>query len=60
MDNIEEKLTQIKERIAQYELCNVYNMDETGLFYNMAPNKTIARFQIEGILELILSNYSRI
>lgn len=50
MENTEEKLAQIKERIAQYELCDVYNMDETGLFYNMAPDKTIARRQIEGIL----------
>ena len=32
----------------KYSLCDVYNMDETGLFYAMAPNCTIAFRQIEG------------
>jgi len=48
MDGIEEDLAEIKRKIAQYELKDVYNMDETGLFYNMAPDRTIASRQIEG------------
>ena len=32
-----------------YDLEDVKNMDETGLFYNLAPDKTIARRQIEGM-----------
>jgi hypothetical protein len=48
MDGIEEDLEHIKQRIACYDLNDVYNMDETGLFYNLAPDTTIARRQIEG------------
>ena len=32
----------------QYPLHDIYNMDETGLFYSMAPDRTIASRQIEG------------
>ena len=38
----------IKETIAQYQPQDVYNMDETGLFYNLASDITISRRQIEG------------
>jgi hypothetical protein len=48
LDGIEENLAKIKAKIAQYEPKDVYNMDETGLFYNMAPDRTIASRQIEG------------
>jgi hypothetical protein len=48
MENIEETLEHIKNRIKEYKLCDIYNMDETGLFYNLAPDTTIARQQIEG------------
>ena len=48
MDGIEEQLEKIKSEIGRYDLENVYNMDETGLFYNLAPDKTIAQRQIEG------------
>ena len=48
MEGIEERLAAIKERIAAYNLCDIYNMDETGLFYMMAPGKTIGSRQIEG------------
>jgi Tc5 transposase DNA-binding domain len=46
MEGNEEK--EIKTKIAQYELEKVYNMDETGLFYKLAPDTTIAQRQIEG------------
>ena len=48
MQNIEEELQHIKHIIAQYTPDDIYNMDETGLFYNLAPDKTIAQRQIEG------------
>lgn len=48
MENIEERVSEIKRKIASYDLNDVYNMDETGLFYNLAPDTTIARCQIEG------------
>jgi DDE superfamily endonuclease len=48
MQNIEEELQHIKHIIVQYAPDDIYNMDETGLFYNLAPDKTIAQRQIEG------------
>jgi hypothetical protein len=48
MTDIEDTLAVIKEKIARYEPKEVYNMDETGLFYNLAPSTTISRRQIEG------------
>ncbi|CAG8686848.1 10599_t:CDS:2, partial [Dentiscutata heterogama] len=34
--------------INHYSLCDIYNMDETGLFYSLAPDHTFASRQIEG------------
>jgi DDE superfamily endonuclease/Tc5 transposase DNA-binding domain len=48
MENIEEKLNQIKASIKCYALEDIYNMDETAYLYNLAPDKTIAQRQIEG------------
>ena len=48
MDNIEDQINEIKAKIASYSPEDVYNMDETAYFYNLAPDKTIARRQIEG------------
>ncbi|CAG8645566.1 5375_t:CDS:2, partial [Dentiscutata heterogama] len=31
-----------------YSLCNIYNIDETGLFYSIAPDCTIMSCQVEG------------
>jgi len=41
-------LAAIKVEIASYEPKDIYNMDETGLFYNMPPDSMIARQRIEG------------
>ena len=49
VEGYEEQLARIKERILPYDVEDVYNMDETGLFYNLAPDKTLARRQIEGM-----------
>src|SRR5438046_6851406 len=48
MAGTEERVAEIKAKIASYSLEDVYNMDETAYFYNLAPNKTIARQQVEG------------
>ena len=45
---VQAALAAIKVEIASYEPKDVYNMDETGLFYNMPPDSTIARQRIEG------------
>jgi hypothetical protein len=40
MDVIEESLPQIHLTLDQYERRNIYNMDETGLFYRMQVSAT--------------------
>jgi Tc5 transposase DNA-binding domain len=52
MEGIEELLKNIRAKINEYDKENVYNFDETGVFYRMAPDKTIAQRQIEGIFAL--------
>jgi hypothetical protein len=48
MDGVEDQLAILQERFKVYSHRDIYNMDETGLFYNLAPDKTISRRQIEG------------
>jgi Tc5 transposase DNA-binding domain len=50
IEGIEEQLKTIRAKIKEYDLDDVYNFDETGVFYRMAPGKTIAQRQIEGFL----------
>ncbi|KAI1000312.1 hypothetical protein K3495_g7883, partial [Podosphaera aphanis] len=45
---IEEALPRLQEQLSHFALKDIYNMDETGLFFRMAPDKTIAKRQIEG------------
>ena len=50
MTGIEEQMQVLRTKIASYNRDDVYNMDETGLFYNLAPDTTIASRQIEGLI----------
>ena len=34
---------QLQEELAAYSLNDIYNMDETGLFYKLLPNQTLAK-----------------
>jgi hypothetical protein len=34
--------------VAGFELCDVYNTDETGLFYRLTPNSTLATGSVRG------------
>jgi hypothetical protein len=54
MEGLEEKIAYLKLRTLEYRLCDIYNMDETALFYNLCPDKTIAREQIEGLKKVFL------
>lgn len=38
---------EIKHQFSEYSLHDQYNTNETGLFYNIPPNSTIARNAIE-------------
>lgn len=46
---IVEALPQLIAATDRYALGDIYNMDETGLFYKMAPTSTIARDEVEGL-----------
>jgi len=49
MDIVETGRTKLKEITSKYERKNIFNMDETGLFFSMAPDRTIASTQIQGV-----------
>lgn len=49
MTGIEEHMQILQAKISSHNHDDVYNMDETGLFYNLVPDKTIASRQIEGL-----------
>ena len=53
MTGIEEPMQIIRAKISSYDYDDIYNMDETGLFYNLAPDATIASRQIEGMTSII-------
>ena len=39
IDAVEPKIEKIRKKIAEYDEDNVYNMDETGLFFKCLPNR---------------------
>ena len=45
---IRDHLPGIIEEVKKYRHCDVFNMHETGLFYRMAPDKTIATKNLKG------------
>ncbi|CAG8794240.1 3908_t:CDS:2, partial [Dentiscutata erythropus] len=45
---IERNLSKLRTIISEYTTRDIYNIDEAGLFYRMALDKTIAKRQIEG------------
>ena len=46
-DIAEERLS-LQQVLAEYDLENIYNADETGLFYRMEPNQTLSTSSIAG------------
>ena len=42
LDQVENGRKKLQELIAAFNLENVYNADETGLFFRLGPNKTLA------------------
>ena len=38
----------IKTLVSQYMSCDVFNMDETSLFYRLEPNCTLAMKRLSG------------
>lgn len=44
-----EEQPKIVKKLKEFRLQDIYNMDETELFYRMAPDHTIAQHQISGL-----------
>jgi hypothetical protein len=49
LEAIRSELPALQKIIAQFDPSDVFNMDETGLFYCMAPDRTIASRQLGGM-----------
>jgi len=41
-ETVDEWRIKVKQLISSYEPRNIYNADETGLFYKILPNKTLS------------------
>ncbi|XP_022865448.1 CENP-B homolog protein 2-like, partial [Olea europaea var. sylvestris] len=48
MENIENALPGIQSKLDQFQLKDIYNMDETGLFYRLEADHSLATKQLEG------------
>jgi hypothetical protein len=48
IDDLPTFRTELKSLIAQYDLNDVYNADETALYWKLEPNKTLSRGPITG------------
>ncbi|KAG2214837.1 hypothetical protein INT45_007997 [Circinella minor] len=46
--DIQTQISKIKEKINEYGLSNVYNFDETALFYAQVPRRTISKTPLSG------------
>ena len=43
MDDVELEIAILREKIKKYDPNNVYNMDETGLFFKVLPNRSYVK-----------------
>lgn len=48
LEAVRNELPLIKEKVRQYQPKDIFNCDESGLFYKMAPDKTIAQHRLPG------------
>ena len=47
-ESVESGRDKLKELLKDYQLKDIYNMDETGLFFRLEPNKTLASKTVKG------------
>ncbi|CAI5713874.1 unnamed protein product [Hyaloperonospora brassicae] len=45
---LEERLPKMRAQLDQYNAADIYNMDETGLFYRMQVDSSLSTHQLEG------------
>ena len=43
VDAVEPKIEKIRQEIKKYDIDNVYNMDETGLWFKTLPNRSYVK-----------------
>ncbi|CAG8804222.1 1741_t:CDS:2, partial [Gigaspora rosea] len=48
LESLPNERIKLQNLLSQYELEDVYNADETGLFYRMLPNQTLAKRPVAG------------
>ncbi|CEG50270.1 tigger transposable element-derived protein [Plasmopara halstedii] len=48
MAMVNDALPAIRDTLDKYDLCDIYNMDETGLFHRMQADNSLATKQLEG------------
>jgi DDE superfamily endonuclease len=48
IDEIPKFQQELQEILKEYELKNIFNCDETALYYRLEPNKSLAHFAISG------------
>ena len=48
VQDMEQKLVSIREKIDKFPMKDVFNMDETGLFYRLQADHSLATKQLEG------------
>ena len=48
MEVVEEGQRNLRDALHEYAPANIYNMDETGLFFRLEPNKTLATGSVSG------------
>ena len=42
------RMEEIKTIVSEYDSDDVFNMDETGIFYKLEPNRTLATMRLSG------------
>ena len=47
-DSAEDAIPQLQRQLHEYELCNIFNMDETGLFFRQYKNRSLSTQPLEG------------
>jgi hypothetical protein len=48
LETLPQERKKLQQILRQYSLDDVYNADETGLFFRMTPNETLAHGPING------------
>ena len=55
--HVEKSREELRCIISKYELSDVYNIDETGLFYRLEPDATLATGPVKGNKKIKKTNY---